>query len=511
MNKKRGLTRLASFLLVVCLLCASLIPASAANDAVNEARNGVVQLIMGYTLDSGDLLAISSGTAFLINDNAILTCYHCVYPDDDAIATIEESTGKSFKSDKLAYRVVVSGDVTRDATIWTDAYSEVDDWAVLRLSDTINGRTPLKLGDSDGTEGDQIFALGFPDNSATATYTPDDVTLTTGVVSKLVSSGTAGSIEHDAQLSSGSSGGPLVNSDGAVIGVNYAMQSANGGVTLTYVATQINGIKKVLTALNIDYTEAGAAPAAEETATEEAPAEETQEAAPEATVEATQAPAVETPAPAVSEEPAEISIEPVEEEEESSSLPLILGIAGGVILVVVIVVIVVVVSGSKKSKKTATPVQRPSVAPTPTPSAGAAPVAPFATSAPQQRSFASNDSVGATTVLGGDGGAGETTVLGGGASATLTRSKNGETTRINRNEFTIGKERSKVDYCVSDNGSISRRHAKIMSRGGNYYIVDLGSTNCTYVNGAKVQPNVETAIVSGDKIKLADEEFTFHS
>ena len=117
---------------------------------------------------------------------------------------------------------------------------------------------------------------------------------------------------------------------------------------------------------------------------------------------------------------------------------------------------------------------------------------------------------GETSVLGG--GAGETSVLGGGAmqpAATLIRKKNGETATITKQMFIIGKERNKVDFCVPDNNSVSRNHANIVCKGGVYYIVDKNSTNFTFVNGNKINPNQEVKLNSGDKIKLADEEFEF--
>lgn len=117
---------------------------------------------------------------------------------------------------------------------------------------------------------------------------------------------------------------------------------------------------------------------------------------------------------------------------------------------------------------------------------------------------------GETSVLGG--GAGETSVLGGGAmqpTATLIRKKNGETANITKPLFIIGKERQKVDFCIPDNNSVSRNHANIVCKGGIYYIVDKNSTNYTFVNGNKINPNQEVKLNSGDKIKLADEEFEF--
>ena len=107
-------------------------------------------------------------------------------------------------------------------------------------------------------------------------------------------------------------------------------------------------------------------------------------------------------------------------------------------------------------------------------------------------------------------GAGDTTVLG--VSSTgfiLLRKNGGEKVCINKPEFYIGKEKAKVDYCITNNNSISRRHARIKVRAGKCYISDLGSTNCTYINGTKLSPNQEIALIPGDKIKFSNEEFEY--
>ena len=107
-------------------------------------------------------------------------------------------------------------------------------------------------------------------------------------------------------------------------------------------------------------------------------------------------------------------------------------------------------------------------------------------------------------------GAGDTTVLGVGSEGFILLRKNGnEKIHINKAEFYIGKEQAKVDYCIKNNNSISRRHAKIRVRAGKCYISDLGSTNCTYINGTKLSPNQEIALIPGDEIKLSNEEFEF--
>lgn len=123
-------------------------------------------------------------------------------------------------------------------------------------------------------------------------------------------------------------------------------------------------------------------------------------------------------------------------------------------------------------------------------------------------------SFGETTVLGGGGAIGETTVLGASSSQVqvqphLIRTKNNERINLDKPVFRIGKERSYVDYFVSDNTAVSRSHANIISRDGQYYIVDTNSTNHTYVNGGMIQSNVETPLSDGARIRLANEDFEF--
>ncbi len=120
---------------------------------------------------------------------------------------------------------------------------------------------------------------------------------------------------------------------------------------------------------------------------------------------------------------------------------------------------------------------------------------------------------GETTVLGGGGVIGETTVLGATSAVQpkphLIRAKNNEKINLDKPVFRIGKEKSYVDYFIGDNSAISRSHANIISRDGNYFVVDTNSTNHTYVNGAMIQSMVETPISHGAKIKLANEDFEF--
>ena len=127
-----------------------------------------------------------------------------------------------------------------------------------------------------------------------------------------------------------------------------------------------------------------------------------------------------------------------------------------------------------------------------------------------------NDAVnyGETTVL--DGGmSGETTVLNPSQlenkpSAYLVRLRYNERVPITGNVFRIGKERSSVNYFISDNTAISRNHASIVIKNYRYYIIDNNSTNHTFVNGQQIPSNYEVEIINNMKIRLANEDFEFH-
>lgn len=155
----------------------------------------------------------------------------------------------------------------------------------------------------------------------------------------------------------------------------------------------------------------------------------------------------------------------------------------------------------------------------PTPSVPEQPVVPQVTPAPEQPVVPQQTFVqapvnfGETTVLSSST-IGETTVLG--ASAVmeevkpyLIRMKNNEKIILDKPVFRIGKEKSYVDYFIGDNTAISRSHANVVMKDGEYFVVDTNSTNHTYVNGTMLQSNVETKIAHGAKIRLANEDFEF--
>lgn len=94
---------------------------------------------------------------------------------------------------------------------------------------------------------------------------------------------------------------------------------------------------------------------------------------------------------------------------------------------------------------------------------------------------------------------------------TLFRILTKETISVNKPVFRLGKERSYVDYFITNNIAVSRGHADIITRGSKYFVKDLNSKNHTYINGQELPIHMEIEIHDGDSLKLANEEFIFNT
>jgi len=115
------------------------------------------------------------------------------------------------------------------------------DIAVLKIAVQENLPT-IGLGDSDHLQvGEWVMAVGNPfglDNSVSS-----------GIVSgkgRHIGEAYDRLIQTDAPLNPGSSGGPLINLNGQVVGINKAIVSDTGGSIGISFATPINSVKEIL-------------------------------------------------------------------------------------------------------------------------------------------------------------------------------------------------------------------------------------------------------------------------
>jgi S1-C subfamily serine protease len=119
-----------------------------------------------------------------------------------------------------------------------------DDLALIQI-DPKKKLSFLRLGDSDALQvGQKVLAIGNPFGYAG--------TLTTGIVSSLgreirsENSRLEGLIQTDAAINEGNSGGPLLDSQGNVIGINTAILAPSGGNIGIGFAMPINRAKAML-------------------------------------------------------------------------------------------------------------------------------------------------------------------------------------------------------------------------------------------------------------------------
>jgi hypothetical protein len=87
----------------------------------------------------------------------------------------------------------------------------------------------------------------------------------------------------------------------------------------------------------------------------------------------------------------------------------------------------------------------------------------------------------------------------------LTAVYMGEQVPITKERFVIGRGRQSSDLTIKD-PNVSRQHAMVEFYNGQYYMVDLGSTNGVEYNGQRITKQL---IADGDTFRICDHEVRF--
>ena len=203
------------------------------NEIYKRMGPGVVQItstIGASTSTDGQFQESSQalGSGFVLDkEGHIVTNYHVI----DGATSIEVR----FSNDDTLKATLVGSDPSTDV-------------ALLKVEANADALTPLSLADSTRVEvGDPVVAIGNPFGL--------ERTVTTGIVSALqraVKAPNGYSIDHviqtDAAINHGNSGGPLLNTLGAVIGINSQIEtggSGDGNVGIGF-AVPSNTVKSVI-------------------------------------------------------------------------------------------------------------------------------------------------------------------------------------------------------------------------------------------------------------------------
>ncbi|MBQ6019672.1 MAG: trypsin-like peptidase domain-containing protein [Clostridia bacterium] len=564
---KKAITKVVALFAALMLLASlAVIPANAAEGSlskVNDATKGVFLIVYTYPPspqpDAPDQLMIpySVGSGFLINEDTVITAYHVLH-DEEMHQQLRAVYGDNYLG-KMQIRVYYKSGAFVKATEIQPMANSSYDFTAIKLAQPINGAQQLTLAegvsDSSLTAATPVYALGYPytsfffEEAGESTFTPKDVDTKNGIVSKFSPFQGINHIKHSAATLSGMSGGPLLNDNGVVLGINRLntdmTESENWAVNVANLIDSLNQ-------LSINYTSTpypwGPAPAPTndetepvsdttptETVVESVNTQKLEDLIKEikgldskkysnwdsiSTVLGEAEALLDSDATQAKIDDAYTALKAAKDGLKEKTVPmgLIIGIVAGVIVLIAVIVIIIVVAKKNKGgddfESEPAPMPGPyGGMPTPPPANGGfAPVAPapapgFTPTAPggSAETGVLGSGSGETTVL--SSGSNETTVLSGKPYAKLTRKSNNEIVQISANTFVIGKERRKVNFCIEDNGTISRSHAQIIKNGAKVSIVDLGSKNGTFVNGVKCAPQAAVDLKDGDKITLSDEDF----
>ena len=217
---------------------------------VGQVAKAALPTVVQVSVDSYQGKSVGSGV-ILSADGLILTNNHVI---SDAAGGNGQIT-ITFNNGKTAQAAIVG----------TDSGSDL---AVIKAQN-VNGLPTAVLGDSDKVQvGDTVVAIGSPDGLQS--------TVTSGIVSALNRQVTVSSqssdrfsggsqvtykaIQTDASLNPGNSGGPLLNANGQVIGINSAIYSptssynSQGGSVGLGFSIPINQVKTMLGKLEAGQT-----------------------------------------------------------------------------------------------------------------------------------------------------------------------------------------------------------------------------------------------------------------
>ena len=449
-NRKRVMIRIFAMIILTAMMSSLWLLPVQASTFNTEVLDGVVFIEVYYT-DNNGVLWLSSGTGFFVGESGknpqyIITNAHVI---------INYALNKGADGDNTLTICYDKDDVEDGYLV---DYNDDMDIAILKIGKATDKRKPLALEVFDETkQGQPVFAVGYPAiiekaTNAKSSYGKNDATVTSGIIGRFLMDAKSGrtDIQIDAAISGGNSGGPLVNPEGYVVGINTSTLSGAG----YNFAVSIEEAIPLLHRNGVSYT---LAPDPDEAVVE------TDEGSEEA--------------------------EQVEEEEPSGlDLTLILLIAGGAVIVILVIFIVIILSAAK-SKKKKPRTQRPAPAP-------------------------ANANVNAQAPVGAGGktvGYSQMSVRGA-VVKSLSTQHNGISVPAGKTPLTIGRDPAVCKIIFKDDTpGVSSKHCQIYFDSGNncFVLTDLNSSYGTYLmNGQKLLPNTPIRLNAKDYFYLGSKDNT---
>ena len=279
-----------AFIMLIGIVAApQSIPAETAN--MNEVRECVVMVSVWTELDDVGELQSGWGTGFFVGKEGsevqyVVTNHHVienfinygrgkktkkipVAEINKELYLYDETMGNNvdelyFLTGKMKVRVYFD---SRDfVEAYVVDYDDVKDIALLALDNPTDKRRGLALGSpTDEMVGSDVYVVGYPGVAenyfadATSSWDVSDASVATGVISRLLTTAGTGvkRIQTDAVIQHGNSGGPMVNENGVVIGINSNAYAQTSGSVLevekNYYAINIDELIPMLKLHDVEY------------------------------------------------------------------------------------------------------------------------------------------------------------------------------------------------------------------------------------------------------------------
>lgn len=479
-----------NFILTIFMLIIVLSVSAYAEENSYTADNGIVEIYCGISDTNDNFYKIKNCSGFIVS-NSDAGCY--VVTTAKGITISSKERKKCLKNNNLSgdtygyndtVKVVINGDVETSLTVI--AKSTKENFSILQAENVINEKEALRIG-NNVEEGETVYSLGFPDLSSDTylQYDKSDVVRCSGIVENTNADLLNGLsyIQHTAYFQDGCSGGPLVNEEGYVVGVNDNSLSFDG-----YYSLNIENVRKILDNYSISYRsldydniyakyehiynkcklliESGKY-------TSES-VEGLTKAIEEVQIIVSENPSTNDITSAISK----LKVAKSQLIKNTPAIHIIIYILFGVVLALAIwlAYLLIVnwkytnpqkVKTNKRKKKNITGDEKNITD-------------EHTTSTPAQREH---------------------------KIAILKKPDSQLLVSIDKKEFSLGSKNDEVDFAV-DNRAVSRKHATIRTIDNKFYIFDENSVNGTYVNDVIVEEEGKE-LKSGDMIALANEPFIF--
>lgn len=446
--------------------------AAAEGSAINQVRESVVVVATYLQARNGGELGFGYGTGFFVGDEGsevqyLVTNHHVIenYLNNGAgkeTSFVYDNTGKSFKG-KMKIRVFYSGKDYEEAYVVD--YDDAKDIAVLTLDKATDKRKALKLcAPDDNMVGSDIYAIGYPglsDNEITdavSNWEIGDASITAGIIGRLLTTAGTGVklIQTDAVIQGGNSGGPMVNENGDVVGVNSSTVINMAEQEQSYYAININEVISMLKIHDVAY----------ESVSEESQASDVAEPADSDVGNQETGSGVEN-------EVLDNQTGMMEQEKDGkmNMLPVVAGVA---LLLVLVIVILLIFSRRKKMISSGSGQAAGTISAEPP------------KQIPQSR-FAGNPMV-----------------------RSLSSQHNGATYQLNGRQILLGRDMANCTVIFREGTpGVSNRHCSVAfdESAGEFIITDLKSSYGTFlVDGQQMKQGVAYRLKSGDQFYLGSSE-----